>query len=364
MTELRDQKSEVSKKVTPCDLPASPTLLVGRVFSALSLSYDLRLLISCLCALLFALCPSASAQQRGRIYKVGLLSGGFPGPTHWTASLRKELRQLGYVEGKNLQIEARFTENKFERLPGFADELVRLKVDVIVTGGRNDARAAKNATKTIPIIGQALLDPVSEGLVDSLSRPGGNLTGFTRIPDILIGKRLELLRESVGNLSRVALLWNPRDPGSQRQWIQGQNAAREQRLQLYSMEVSSADKLERAFAGAVESHSGALATASSAFNSAHQKQIVNLAAKNHLPAVYDRESFITNGGLMSYGADDEEGIRRVAVFVDKILKGAKPADLPVEQPTKFELVINLKTAKQIGLAIPPAILARADRVIK
>jgi putative ABC transport system substrate-binding protein len=312
--------------------------------------------------LIFVHC--ASAQQRGRIYKIGFLSGGFPGPTHWTARLRKELRQLGYVEGKNLEIEARFTENKFERLPGFADELVRLKVDVIVTGGRNDARAAKNATRTIPIIGQGLLDPVSDGLVDSLSRPGGNLTGFTPIPDILIGKRLELLKESVGNLSRVALLWNPQDPGSQLQWKKAQNVAREQRLQLYSMEVSSSDKLERAFTEATKSRSGALATASSAFNSAHQKQIVDLSAKNHLPAVYDRESFVANGGLMSYGADDEEGIRRVAIFVDKILKGAKPKDLPVEQPTKFELVINLKTAKQIGLTVPPDVLARADRVIR
>ena len=306
----------------------------------------------------------ASAQQRDRVYKVGFLSGGFPSPTHWTGRLRRELRRLGYIEGKNLEVEARFTENKFERLPAFANELVRLKVDVIVVGGRNDARAAKNATRTIPIIGQALLDPVADGLVDSLSRPGGNLTGFTPIADILLGKRLELLRESIANLSHVALLWNPQDPGSQRQWTQGQKAAREQRLQLYSMEVNAVDRLEPAFAEAIKSRSAALATTSSAFNSAHQKQIVSLAAKNRLPAIYDRESFVTNGGLMSYGADDEEGIRRVAVFVDKILKGTKPADLPVEQPTKFELVINLKAAKQIGVTIPPNVLARADKVIK
>jgi len=234
MTEVRCQTSEVTRNKTPRALLASPSLLRGGRFSCfLNLISDLRLLTSVLCALLFALSPSASAQQRDRIYKIGFLSGGFPGPTHWTARLRKELRQLGYVEGKNLEIEARFTENKFERLPGFANELVHLKVDVIVTGGRNDARAAKNATRTIPIVGQALLDPVSDGLVDSLSRPGGNLTGFTPIADILIGKRLELLKECVGNLLRVALLWNPRDTGSQRQWMQGQNAAREQRLQLY-----------------------------------------------------------------------------------------------------------------------------------
>jgi ABC-type uncharacterized transport system substrate-binding protein len=323
-----------------------------------------KIFVLVLASALLILVHCASAQQRGRVYKVGFLSGGFPGTMHWTASLRQELRRLGYVEGKNLEIAARFSENKFERLPALADELVRLKVDVIVAGGRNDARAAKNATRTIPIVGQALHDPLADGLVDSLAHPGGNLTGFTPIADTLIGKRLELLRESLANLSRVALLWNPQDPGSRRQWTLGQNAAQEQRLQVYSMEASAADKLEAAFAEAIKSRSGAFATTSNAFNSAHQKQIVNLATKNRLPAVYDRESFVTDGGLMSYGADDEEGTRRVAVMIDKILKGAKPSDLPVEQPTKFELVINLKTAKQIGLTIPPNVLARADRVIK
>ncbi|HTM07493.1 MAG TPA: ABC transporter substrate-binding protein [Verrucomicrobiae bacterium] len=303
-------------------------------------------------------------QQRGKIYKIGLLSGGYSSPTHWTARVRQELRQLGYAEGKNLEIEARFSENKLERLPALADELVRLKVDVIVTGGGNDARAAKNATKTIPIVGQGLQNPVVDGLVDSLSRPGGNLTGFTPISGMLIGKRLELLKGCIANLSRVAVMWNRLDPGSQLQWTQSQNAAQELRLRLYSMEVSKADKLESAFTEAIKARSVAVATTASAFISAHQKEIVNLAAKNRLPAIYDRESFVTSGGLISYGADDDEGFRRVAVMVDKILKGAKPGDLPVEQPTKFELVINLKTAKQLGLTIPPNVLARADRVIK
>jgi putative ABC transport system substrate-binding protein len=278
--------------------------------------------------------------------------------------LRKELRELGYIEGKNMAIESRFTENKLDLLPTLADELVRLKVDVIVAGGRNDTRAARNATRTIPIVGHSLLDPVADGLLDSLARPGGNVTGFTPIADVLAGKRLELLKETVANLSRVALLWNPQDPGSARQWKEGQMAARELRLQLHSMEVSSAEKLDDAFNAATKTRSAALATTSSAFISAHQKRIADLAAKNRLPAISDREVFVASGGLMSYGADDSEGSRRAAIFVDKILKGAKPADLPVEQPTKFELVINLKTAKQIGLKIPPNVLARADRVIR
>ena len=307
---------------------------------------------------------SAPAQPRERVYRVGFLSGGFPGPSHWTTRLRKELREFGYIEGKTLEIEARFTENNLERLPALADELVRLKVDLIVAGGRNDTRAAKNATRSIPIIGQGLLDPVADGLVDTLSRPGGNVTGFTPIADVLLGKRFEMLKEIVAKLSRVALLWNPLDPGSQRQWSQSQMAARELGLQLHSMEVSTSGKLPGAFADASKIRSVALATTSSAFISAHQKQIVDLAAKNRLAAIYDRESFVANGGLMSYGADDKEGIRRVAIFVDKILKGAKPVDLPVEQPTKFELVINLKTAKVLGLNVGRDFQLITDEVIE
>jgi putative ABC transport system substrate-binding protein len=313
---------------------------------------------------LFALCLRAEAQQPQAIYQIGFLSGGFPGPTHWTRRLEAELRNLGYVEGKNLAIESRFTENKLERLPALAEELVRLKVDIIVAGGRNDTRAARNATHTIPIIGQSLLDPVADGLLDSLARPGGNVTGFTPIADLLVGKRLELIKETIANLTRVALIWNPQDGGSARQWKEAEMAARKLGLQLHSMEVSSADKLESAFKETIKTRSTALATTSSAFISAHKKKIVELAAKNRLAAIYDRESFVANGGLMSYGAEDAEGFRRVAAMVDKILKGTKPADLPVEQPTKFEFVINLKTAKQIGLIIPPNVLARADRVIR
>jgi putative ABC transport system substrate-binding protein len=208
------------------------------------------------------------------------------------------------------------------------------------------------------------LDPVADGLLDSLARPGGNVTGFTPIADVLVGKRLELLKETVANLSRIALLWNPRDPGSARQWKESQVAARELGLQPHSMEVGSAEKLDGAFKEATKTRSAALATTSSAFVDNHKKPIADLAAKSRLPAIYHAASFIADGGLMSYGADDTEHYRRVAVIVDKILEGTKPADIPVEQPTKFEFIVNLKAAKQIGLTIPPNVLARADKVIR
>ncbi|HEY7555234.1 MAG TPA: ABC transporter substrate-binding protein [Candidatus Binatia bacterium] len=317
-----------------------------------------------LCAVLFAFDVSAQVQQPDKTHRVGFLSGAFPGPSHWTTRLRAALRELGFVEGKNITIESRYSENRLDRLPSLAEELVRLKPDVIVAGGRNDTRAARNATRTIPIVGQSLLDPVADGLLDSLARPGGNVTGFTPIADVLVGKRLELLKETVANLSRVALLWNPQDPGSARQWKESQTAARELGLQLRSMEASNPEQLDGAFKEASQTRSAALATTSSAFVNAHQKRIADWAAKNRMPAIYHQGSFVAAGGLMSYGAEETEHYRRVAVMVDKILKGAKPADLPVEQPTKFEFVINLKAAKQIGLTIPPNVLARADRVIR
>jgi putative ABC transport system substrate-binding protein len=207
-------------------------------------------------------------------------------------------------------------------------------------------------------------DPVEAGLVDSLARPGGNVTGFTTISAVLVGKRLELLKETVPKLSHVAVLWNPKNLGAEQAWKDSQLAARELGLQLHSMEVSSADKYEGAFKEATKARSTALAVTQHALASSNQKRIVDLAAKNRLPAMYYRGDFVASGGLMSYGADEDESYRRTATYVDKILKGTKPADLPVEQPTKFELIINLKAAKQIGLTIPPNVLARADRVIR
>ena len=315
------------------------------------------------CALLFALRVPAEAQQQTKISKIGWLSA------RGAANIGQEtivgmLRDLGYVEGKNVAYEYRFADDKLDRLPALAEELVRLKVDVLHTPGTPGALALKKATRTIPIVFSDVTDPVAAGLVDSLARPGGNITGFSSIEAVLAGKRLELLKETVSKLSRVAVLWDPQNPSSTQEWRESQRAARELDLQLHSMEVSSADKYEDAFKEANRARSGALAVLSTPLASSHQSQIAELAARNRLPAIYVQGSFVTIGGLMSYGPDQTERYRRVAVFLDKILKGAKPADLPVEQPTKFEFIINLKAAKQIGLTIPPNVLARADRVIR
>jgi putative tryptophan/tyrosine transport system substrate-binding protein len=316
-----------------------------------------------LCALLFALCSSAWAQQQARIPKIGWLSARRASPIGQEIIVRM-LRDLGYVEGKNVAFEYRFADDKLDRLPALADELVRLKVDVLLMPGTPGALALKEATRTIPIVFLDVTDPVAAGLVDSLARPGGNITGFSSIEAVLAGKRLELLKETVSKLTRVAVLWDPRNPGSTQEWKESQLAARELGLQLHSMEVSSADKYQGAFKEAIKARSGALAVLSTPLAASNQNQIAELAARNRLPAIYVQGIFVTDGGLMSYGPDRTERYRRVAVFVDKILKGTKPADLPVEQPTKFEFIINLRAAKRIGLMIPPNVLARADKVIR
>ena len=307
----------------------------------------------------------ADAQQHEKLPKIGWL-GARPTPGSGTGSelLLRELRKLGYVEGNNIAIESRYADNKLDRLPALADELVRLKVDVLVTPSTPSALAAKNATRTIPIVFSIGGDPVAAGVVDSLARPGGNITGFTTISEVLAGKRLELLKETVPNLSRVAVLWDPRNPGSTQEWKESQLPARELNLRLHSMEVSSADKYEDAFKEAAKAHNAALAVTLSPLIISNQKRIADLAAKNRLPSIYPRRDFVESGGLMSYGPDEIEPYRRAAVMVDKILKGAKPADIPVEQPTKFELMINLKTAKALGLTIPPVVMMRVQTVIK
>ena len=302
----------------------------------------------------------ALAQQQAKVPKIGLLSLRGSG----YESFQRELRKLGYIEGKNIVIEFRSAENKPDRLPVVADELVRLKVDVLYTRSTTDALAAKNATRTIPIVFiSGAGDPVEAGLVDSLARPGGNITGFTTIAPMLAGKRLELLKETVPKLSCVAVLWDPQATSTQ-EWKESQLPARELGLQLYSMKVSRTDKFEGAFKAATNAGSGALAVTQNALVNSNQKRIVDLAVKNRLPAIYNRGDWVASGGLMSYGADQVEPTRRAASMVDKILKGAKPADLPVEQPTKFELVINLKTAKALGLTIPSIVMMRAEKVIK
>jgi ABC-type uncharacterized transport system substrate-binding protein len=303
------------------------------------------------------------AQQSAKVPKVGWLGARFASAPA-RELFERELRMLGYVEGKNIVIESRYAEGKLDRLPALVDELIRLKVDVLLTPSTPATLAAKNATRTVPIVFYSGSDPIAAGLIDSLVRPGGNITGFTTISAELAGKRLELLKEIVSKLSRVAALWSPQDTTSTQTWKESQLPARELGLQLYSLEVNTADKLEDAFKEAMKANSAALALMGGAMFSANQKQVVGLAAKNRLPTIYPQGEFVLVGGLMSYGADEAEPYRRAAHLVDKILKGAKPADLPVEQPTKFELAINLKTAKQIGLTIPPNVLARADKVIR
>ena len=276
---------------------------------------------------------------------------------------RQELARMGYVEGKNISIEFRSAEGSLERLPGDANDLVRLNPDVLVASSPVAAVAAHKATRSIPIVGINLGDPIGLGLVQSLARPGGNVTGFTEIVTVLAGKRLEILRETIPKLFRVGLLWDPQNFGSG-QWDESRVAAKEMGIQLHSMEVSMAEKYEPAFKEALKRNTGAIAVAASPVNSSNRTRIIKLAAQNRLPAIYSRADFAENGGLMSYGADRVEQYHRAAFMVDRILKGAKPTDLPVEQPTKFELVVNLKAAKEIDLTIPQRVLLKADRVIK
>jgi putative tryptophan/tyrosine transport system substrate-binding protein len=318
-----------------------------------------------LCALLLALCSSATAQQPPKVQRIGYLTANSSSvELPRVDAFRQGLRALGHIEGQNIVIEYRFTDGKFERLPDLAAELVRLKVDVLVANTTNAALAAKNATRTIPIFFIGVSDPVAAGLVDSFARPGGNITGLTNIAPVLSGKRLELLKETVPKLNRVAVLWDPQNPGSVPQWNESQLAARELDLQLHSMEVSSANKYENAFKEATKAGSTALAVTLNPLANSNQKRIVDLAAKSRLPAIYARGEFVDNGGLMSYAPSFAADGRDAARLVDKILKGTKPVDLPVEQPTKFELLINLKTAKALGLTIPPLVLMRAEKVIK
>jgi putative ABC transport system substrate-binding protein len=324
-----------------------------------------KITVLILCAMLLAPCLLAEAQQQTKVAKIGYLRPGFEsGSGRGIEALRRALRALGYVEGETIAFEHRYADNKLDRLPALANELVGLKFDVLITRGPRAALAAKNATGTIPVVFYDVADPVALGLVDSLARPGGNLTGLTIITDVLVGKRLELLKETVPKLSRVAVLWNPENPGNALQWKESQLQARALGLQLHSMAVSSADRYEGAFKEAAKARSAALAVTPDPLVISNLKLITDLTAKYRLPAIADRGEFVESGGLMSYGADQTEQVRRAVALMDKILKGAKPADLPVEQPMKFEFIINLKTAKQIGVTIPPNVLARADKVVK
>jgi putative ABC transport system substrate-binding protein len=321
-------------------------------------------------ALLLALCVSAEAQQRAaKVPRLGYLSAGssntvlHPGPN--PTAFWQGLREVGYVEGKNILIEYGLAEQRLDRLPVVAAKLVGLKVDIIVAGGGVEpALAAKKATKTIPIVFTSVPDPVSAGLVESLARPGGNITGLSNIGAELSGKRLELLKETNPKFSHVAVLWNPEYPGLALAFKESQAAAGALGLQLQSLEVRGPEDFESAFKAAADRHTGALYVPTSQFFNRHRAKLAELAVKSRLSAIYSDREYVEAGGLMSYGANLADLYRRAATYVDKILKGAKPAELPVEQPMKFEFVINLKAAKQIGLTIPPNVLARADRVIK
>jgi len=306
----------------------------------------------------------AEAQQPAGIPRIGILIA--PSASSLSArveAFRQRLRELGYVEGKNIFIEYRYADGKPERVPDLAAELVRLKVDVIVTTGPA-VLAAKKASATISIVFASAPDPVGSGLVSSLAQPGGSITGLSTMAPDLDGKRLELLKEAFPKVARVALLWQPSGSRGNLPLIEMEAAAKALGLTLLSLPVRSLDDFEKAFARAKRERAQALITFPTALINTHQRQVLDFAAKNRLPAMYATSEFVEAGGLMSYAPNRTDLWRRAAEYVDKILKGAKPADLPVEQPTKFEFLVNLKTAKQIGLTIPQKVLARADKVIK
>jgi ABC-type uncharacterized transport system substrate-binding protein len=318
-----------------------------------------------LATVLLTTAPSAQAQQPTKIPRIGYLSpnSASTNPARIEA-FRQGLRELGYVEGKNIMIEYRNTEGKLDRLPSLAAELVRLKVDIIVTSSPAPTRAAKEATATIPIVFAQDGDPVASGFVTSLARPGGNITGLSTLAPELSGKRLELLKELVPKLSRVAVFGTSTSPSTVPTMKETELAAGAFKVQLQYLDVLDAKDIETAFRTAAKGRADAVLVLAGPVIFFERRQIAELAVKNRLPAIYPQTEFTEAGGLMYYGANTPEMYRRAATYVDKILKGAKPSDLPVEQPTKFELVINLKAAKRIDLKIPPTVLARADRVIR
>ncbi len=309
----------------------------------------------------------AEAEQAAKIARIGYLSPNLAAAPHLQEAFRQGLRDLGYVEGRNVVIEYRDAEGKFERLPALAAELAALKVDVIVVGGAPAALAAKQATGTLPIVVAAAGDPVTSGLVTSLARPGGNVTGLSLLLPELVGKNLEQLKQAVSGVSRVAVLWQPGAQGERTEkdmLKEADVAGRALGVRLQVVEARGPADFERAFSDMTRARAGALTVLPSVMFFNERRRLVDLAAKNWLPAAYPWREVVDAGGLMAYGPNVADLFRRAATYVDKILKGAKPADLPVEQPTKFELVINFKTAKALGLTIPPSLLQRTDEVIR
>jgi ABC-type uncharacterized transport system substrate-binding protein len=318
-----------------------------------------------ICTMLLALCFTAEAQQPVKIPRIGYLIATSPSVIAVRIeAFRHGLHELGYVEGKNIVIDYRYAEGKLNRLPALAAELVRLKVDVIVTAGPADTRAAKEATNAIPIVMTWDYDPVGSGFVASLAQPGGNITGLSMLAPELSGKQLELLKETTPKVSRVAVLGTSTQPGNTQVLREMDLAAAVLKMKLQFLDVLNLKDIESAFQSAGKGRAGAGLVLPNPVTGSHRKQLADLAIKSRLPTIYPRSDFVEDGGLMSYGTSFVDLSRRSATYVDKILKGAKPADLPVEQPKKFEFIINLKAAKQIGLNIPPNVLARADKVIR
>jgi putative tryptophan/tyrosine transport system substrate-binding protein len=316
--------------------------------------------------MLLAVAVIAEAQQPKKNARIGFLSVGSASSVYpeGIKAFRQGLRDLGYVEGQNLFIDWRFAEGKREVLPALASDLVRLKVDVIVTQGTSGTNPAKRATDTIPIVMAYSADPVGTGLVASLAHPGGNVTGLSEMSPDLAGKRVELVREVVPKATRIAVLWDRTRPANIAVLEEIETAARQFSIQVQSLAARDAKDIDRAFRAATQERAGALLVPSGSVITQHGAEIMRLAIRSRLPSIWDDKDFVDLGGLMSYGPNLTDLHRRAAIYVDRILKGAKPADLPVEQPTKFELVINQKTAKQIGVNIPQSLLYRADRVIK
>ena len=307
----------------------------------------------------------AAEAQATKVPRIGVLHPGAPATSsHFAAAFDQGLDEHGYREGQNIVLERRFAEAKAERISEIAAELVRLKVDVIVTSTDVGIAAVKQQTQTIPIVMANSTDPVGIGFVGSLARPGGNVTGLSSTSPELSGKRLELLKEALPGLSRVAIVWNPDVRGGVLEYKETESAARSMRLQLQSVEVNRTDDFNRAFAALTTGRAEAFTVAPFSLAFRSRSQIASLAQKNRLPSIYGLREFADAGGLMAYGPNYADGWRRAATYVDKILRGAKPGDLPIEQPTKFELVINLKTAKALGLTIPHSLLLRADQVIE
>jgi putative ABC transport system substrate-binding protein len=339
-----------------------PCVLFATVVKLIS---DLRLLISGLCVLLFALCVSAEAQRPTKTPRIGYQTGSSVSAiTDRTEAFRQGLRELGYVDGKSIVIDWRSAEGKVDRLPALAAELVSLNVDIIVTTGASPTRAAKEATNTIPIVMAQDIDPVGSGFVASLARPGGNITGLSSLSVDISGKRLELLKEIIPKLSRVAILGTSTIPGYAQSLKEIELAAGAIGVRLQYLDVRAANDIEAALRGAGKERADAVLVLQSLVLNSQRKKIAALAIKGRLPAMYYAPEWVEDAGLMSYGVSFTDLNRRAAIYVHKILKGAKSADLPVEQPKKFEFIINLKTAKQIGLTIPPNVLARADKVIR